>query len=177
MTDGELPNAPRTVVEARSRRKDVALFAVVVVVIVMAMLFRSWHTTERGPRAPSGARGSGGPRPSGSSFFAVPGANNGVKTDLRNIAVLQEVFFADSIHYASDLAQLTLTRPLRLTSGANIRILWGSAAGWAAVAEGGPLVGGSCVVRIGAVPDSLRPRTKLQHREGAEAEPRCDGDP
>ena len=162
----------------RSSSTDVILLVVVVGVIIAAVLFRRTHSTERSAPANTDAAAAAVPqgRP-GAIPFAIPGARDDVKRDLRNLVTAQEWVFADSIHYVDDIAVLTRERGLILTSGATIRIVWADAMGWAATAESVRLGGGSCVIRLGPVPDSLRPRTKVQHREGEEAVPRCDGDP
>jgi hypothetical protein len=157
---------------------DAAFLAVVVGVIIAAAFFRSASRTDRGAPAEAGPGWTTGPEARRSPLpFAIPGARDGVKADLRNLVIAEEVFFSDSVHYTADLSSLETSGRLSLTSGARIRIVWATQAGWAAVAEGGPLGGASCVVRIGPVPDSLRPRTRLQQREGQEGAPQCDGDP
>ena len=162
----------------RSAWIDVAFLAVVIGVIVAAGFFRSASRTDRGAPAEAGPAWTTGPEASRSPLpFAVPGVRADVKTDLRNLVTAEEMFFSDSVHYTADLSSLEISGRLSLTSGARIRIVWATQAGWAAVAEGGRLGGASCVVRIGPVPDSLRPRTRLQQREGDEGAPRCDGDP
>lgn len=171
-----MPNDSERSAGTRSRRIDLMFLALVVILIVGAVLFRGAPRTERGPPTPAGPSPAA-PGRAGAAPFAVPGARDAVKRDLRNLATAQEMFFSDSARYAKDVSELQLMRGLALTSGAHVRITWGSPAGWAAVADGWQLGGSTCVVRIGAVPDSVRPRTKLQNREGLEAEPRCDGDP
>jgi hypothetical protein len=157
---------------------DVAFLIVVLGVIIAAAFFRSANRTDRGAPAEAGPAWTAGPAAKRNPWpFAIPGVRDAVKRDLRSLVTAQEMFFADSIHYATDVASLETWARLSLTSGAKIQIVWASQAGWAAVADGGRLGNASCVVRIGPVPDSLRPRTKLQQREGQEGEPRCDGDP
>jgi hypothetical protein len=162
----------------RSSLTDVVFLVVVIGVIIAAILFRRTHRTERATPARTDAAAATVPQGrSGAIPFAVPVARDDVKRDLRNLVTAQEWVFADSIHYVDDISLLTRERGLILTSGATIRIVWADAMGWAATAESVRLGGGSCVIRLGPVPDSLRPRTKVQHREGEEAMPRCDGDP
>jgi hypothetical protein len=162
----------------RSSLTDVVFLVVVIGVIIAAILFRRTHRTERTAPAKTDAAAATVPQGrSGAIPFAIPGARDDVKRDLRNLVTAQEWVFADSIHYVDDISLLTRERGLILTSGATIRIVWADAMGWAATAESVRLGGGSCVIRLGPVPDSLRPRTKVQHREGEEAMPRCDGDP
>jgi hypothetical protein len=155
------------------------MFLVVVVgVIAAAAFFRSASRTDRGAPVEAGPAWTTGPEGKKSPLpFAVPGVRDAVKADLRNLVVTQEAFFSDSTRYSADVSTLETFSRLRLTSGARMRIVWATEAGWAAIAEGGPLGAASCVVRIGPVPDSLRPRTRLQQREGEEGAPRCDGDP
>jgi hypothetical protein len=162
----------------RSSLTDVVFLVVVIGVIIAAILFRRTHSTERAAPAKTNAAAATVPQGrSGAIPFAIPGARDDVKRDLRNLVTAQEWVFADSIHYVDDVFLLTRERGLILTSGATIRIVWAGEAGWAATAESVRLGGGSCVIRLGTVPDSLRPRTKIQHREGEDAMPRCDGDP
>jgi hypothetical protein len=156
----------------------VVLLVVVIGVIVAAILFRRTHRTDRAAPAKTDAAAATVPQGrSGATPFAIPGARDDVKRDLRNLVTAQEWVFADSMHYVDDVSLLTRERGLILTSGATIRIVWADGVSWAATAESARLGGGSCVIRLGTVPDSLRPRTKIQHREGEEAIPRCDGDP
>jgi hypothetical protein len=173
--DPETPDGSR---RQRSVRTDAAFLALVVGVIIAAAFFRSASRTDRGAPAEAGPAWTTGPEAKRSPLpFAIPGVRRDVKSDLRNLATVQEAFFADSIHYSADVSTLEISNGLSLTSGARIRIVWATETGWAAVAEGGRLGNATCVVRIGPVPDSLRPRTRLQQREGQEGEPRCDGDP
>jgi hypothetical protein len=152
--------------------------AVVVGVIIAAAFFRSASRADRGAPAEAGPAWTAGPQASRNPLpFAIPGVRDAVKADLRNLVVAEEVFFSDSVRYTADLSSLEILGRLSLTSGAKIRIVWATQAGWAAVAEGGRLGSASCVIRIGAVPDSLRPHTRVQQREGEEGAPRCDGDP
>ena len=168
------PNSP----VKRSVWIDVAFLVVVLGVIIAAAFFRGASKTDRGAPAEAGPAWTAGPEAKRNPLpFAIPGVRDAVKRDLRNMVSAQEMFFADSIHYATDISSLETWARLSLTSGAKIRIVWATEAGWAAVADGGRLGSASCVVRIGAVPDSLRPRTRVQQREGQEGEPRCDGDP
>jgi len=172
------PTQPSGGLLQRSSLTDVVFLVVVIGVIIAAILFRGTHRTDRARPAKTGAAAATVPesRPGGIPF-AIPGARDDVKRDLRNLVTAQEWVFADSIHYVDDVFLLTRERGLILTSGATIRIVWADAMSWAATAESVRLGGGSCVIRLGPVPDSLRPRTKVQHREGEEAIPRCDGDP
>ena len=157
---------------------DVAFLVVVLGVIFAAVLLRGASRTDRGAPAQAGPGWAAAPEAKRNPWpFAIPGVRDAVKRDLRSLVTAQEMFFADSIHYATDVASLETWARLSLTSGAKVRIVWASQAGWAAVADGGRLGSASCVVRIGAVPDSLRPRTRVQQREGQEGQPRCDGDP
>ena len=162
----------------RSVWVDVAFLVVVLGVIIAAALFRGASRTNRGAPAEAGPAWTTGPDARRSPLpFAIPGVRDAVKGDLRNLVTAEEVFFSDSVRYTADLSSLEILGRLSLTSGARIRVVWATQAGWAAVAEGGRLGSASCVVRIGPVPDSLRPRTRLQQREGEEGAPRCDGDP
>jgi hypothetical protein len=157
---------------------DVAFLIVVLGVIIAAAFFRTASRTNRGAPVEAGPAWTAGTEAKRNPWpFAIPGVRDAVKRDLRNLVTAQEMFFADSIHYSTDISSLETWARLSLTSGAKVRIVWATQAGWAAVADGGRLGSASCVVRIGAVPDSLRPRTRVQQREGQEGEPRCDGDP
>jgi hypothetical protein len=159
---------------SKSAWNDVALLAIVVGVIIAALLFRGARKTERGA-PPTRPPPAGSQQAQGGTFaLALPGARDDAKKALRNVVISQEMFYAESARYADDLSKL---RGLSVSSGTTIRIVSATSAGWAATAESPMLVGGSCVIRIGAVPDSLQPKTKIQHRDGREGEPRCDGDP
>jgi hypothetical protein len=162
----------------RSSLTDVVFLVVVISVIIAAILFRRTHRTEHAAPAKTDAAAATVPEGRrGGIPFAIPGARDDVKRDLRNLVTVQEAVFADSIRYVDDISLLTRERGLILASGATIRIVWADGVGWAATAESARLGSGSCVIRLGTVPDSLRPRTKIQHREGEDAIPRCDGDP
>jgi len=117
----------------RSSLTDVIFLVVVIGVIVAAILFRGTHRTERATPAKTGAAAATVPegRPGGIPF-AIPGARDDVKRDLRNLVTAQEWVFADSIHYVDDVSLLTRERGLILTSGATIRIVWADAMSWAA---------------------------------------------
>ena len=157
---------------------DVAFLVVVLGVIIAAAFFRSASRTNRGAPAEAGPAWTTGPEARRAPLaYAVPGVRADVKQDLRDLATAQEVFFSDSLHYSADVPLLEARLRLNLRSGSLIRIVWASETGWAAIAEGGRLGNASCVTWVGPVPDSLRPRTRLQHRESQEAVPRCDGDP
>src|ERR1700694_5008314 len=145
----------------RSAWTDVAFLIVVIGVIVAAVLFRGSHDTERGTPPATGAAAATVPEGrAGAIPFAFPGARDAVKRDLRNLVTAPEGFFADSSHYAQAISRLTADRNLNLTSGATIRIVWAAEAGWAATAQAVQLGGGSCVIRIGPVPESLRALTR-----------------
>lgn len=162
----------------RSVQTDAVLLALVVGVIIAAAFFRSADRTDRGAPAEAGPAWTAGPEARRSPVpYAVPGVREDVKNDLRELATAQEVFFSDSLHYTADVALLEARLRLNLKAGSLIRIVWASETGWAAIAEGGRLGNASCVNWVGPVPESLRPRTRLQHRESQEGAPRCDGDP
>lgn len=174
MNDGGGEGArPAGGARSRSAWTDVALVAVVIGIIVAATVLRGGRRTGEGASVENGPASA--TRPEGRAG-ATPGGRDEVKRDLHNLATAEEAVFADSIRYVDDLSLLTRERGLILTSGATIRIVYAGGSGWAATAEGARLGGGSCVVRIGAVPGSVRPRTRMERREGEEAEVRCDGD-
>lgn len=170
-----MPNAGKRDADAPVNRTDIVLLAVVAVVIVGALLLRQSDGTERAKtgvlrQAPQATESS-----PAAPFFVPPGAKDEVKRDLRQLVSLQEMFFVDSAHYANDVSLLGEGRPWRPAS--RIRIVWADRRGWAATATGNWLGAATCVIRLGIVPDSVRPRTHLQQREGPEALPLCDGDP
>jgi hypothetical protein len=174
-SDAGLPNGADNASGARSTRIDLVFLAVVAAVIAAAVLFRGSVLKER-PASTTNSRAAAALVQPELPVLSAPGARDDVKHDLRNIVTLQEVFFVDSNRYADDVSVLAASRGLSVTSGARFRITT-SPSGWAAVAEGGRLGNATCVVWVGGVPDSIRPRTRIQHRVGLEAQQVCDGDP
>jgi hypothetical protein len=159
-----------------ANRTDIVLLAVVAIVIVGALLFRQSDGTERAARTPVRQAPRVAQQPGVARFFIPQKAKEDVKRDLRELLPLQEMFFADSAHYAKDVSQINGGRPWNPTSKTKITIVWADARGWAATATSDWLGGATCVIRLGAVPESVRPRTHFQQREGHDAEPACDGD-
>ena len=171
-----VPNAGSQRSDPPINRTDIALLAVVGIVIVGALLFRGSDGTERAAPAPPTVAPKTGRQPGVARFFIPQGAKDDVKRDLRQVVALQEMFYADSVHYAKDVSQLNNGQLWNPTSKTRITIVWADGRGWAATATSDWLGGATCVVRVGAVPDSVRPRTHFSQRDGHEAEPACDGD-
>lgn len=157
-------------------RADIVLLAIVGAVIVGALFFRQSDGTERTAAVPAAVAPKTRRQPSAPRYFIPQAAKEDVKRDLRQVVSLQEMFFVDSTHYAKDMSQLNGGRPLSPTSKTRITIIWADARGWAATATSDWLGGANCVVWMGTVPDSVRPRTHLQQREFRGREPACDGD-
>lgn len=170
-----MPNASRRD-DPPINRADIALLGIVAIVIVGALFFRQSDGTERAVAAPSTVAPKTGRQPRGPRFFIPQGAKEDVKRDLRQVVTLEEMFFVDSEHYAKDVSQLNGGRTWNPTSKTKITILWADRRGWAATATSDWLGGATCVVWIGTVPDSVRPRTHRQQREVRGGEPACDGD-
>lgn len=130
--------------------------------------------------APPPAPDAGTPpdgRPLGGVHSLLPGVPEAaaVKRELRNMTVVQEVYFSEHSTYASSVDELA---PLGLTlrSGATVRILHAGTTGWAAEAVRPGSEGVSCVVFVSAQPGDGPPATRRDGRRGTEGVPVCDGD-
>jgi hypothetical protein len=113
----------------------------------------------------------------GKARSLLPGMRDAdaVKSDLRNVVIVQEVYFSENSTYATDIEQL-LPVGLTLRSGATVRILHGSQNGWAAVAIRSGSDTNSCVVHVGKQVGDAPPVTFRDGRSGSDATPVCDGD-
>jgi hypothetical protein len=90
------------------------------------------------PPAGSTQASSAGPG-SGSPYFAI------VRSDLRNLVTAQEVFFADSVRYATSLLELHF----RPSAGVSLRLEAVTANGWAATATHSAWPGWTCGIFVG----------------------------
>lgn len=93
------------------------------------------------------------------------------RSDLRNLVVAQEAFFAGNSRYTASLDSARFT-PSR---GSRIQFTVTRANGWAAVLTRERL-SGNCVIWIG-LPPADRPKTANEGSTPAEGEPRCDPQP
>ena len=173
---------------------DLALVAVACVILVGAHLFGGGQpkgaATPTGvdfdtiaPALPDSSSGMSGRRPLeipdavGRARSLFPGVRDAeaVKSDLRNVVIVQEVYFSENSTYATDVEQL-LGAGLTLRSGATVRILHGSQSGWAAMAVRSEAATSSCVVHVGKQVDDTPPVTLRHGKSGVQAAPVCDGD-
>ena len=117
------------------------------------------------------------PDPVSQARSLLPGMRDAdaVKSDLRNVVIVQEVFFSEHSTYATDIEQL-LPVGLTLRSGATVKILHGGQSGWAAVAVRAGADSISCVVHVGKQVGDAPPVTLRDGRAGSQATPVCDGD-
>lgn len=186
MTDGNAEGTP-------ARYIDLALVAVACLILIGAHFFGAGPTR---PTTPTGVRRdtvtparpeepgtrSGGqpleiPDAVGTARSLLPGMRDAesVKSDLRNVVIVQEVYFSEHSAYATDVEQL-LSAGLTLRSGATVRILHASQNGWAAEAVRDGSGRNSCVVHVGKQVADAPPATLRDGRSGSEATPVCDGD-
>lgn len=101
----------------------------------------------------------------------APGVLAGMASDLRNLVVAQEAYFAENDRYAPDMAALSGYKTSR---GNTARFIVAEPNRWGAEvrAEG---IGGSCVISIN-LPAERMPRTAVEKKTYPEGEPACDGD-
>jgi hypothetical protein len=186
MTDERAEGTP-------ARYIDLALVAVACLILVGAHFFgRGTAAPVRGTgvdwdTVPSARPQASGPPSSrqalelpdavGKARSLLPGVRDAdaVKSDLRNVVIVQEVYFSENSTYATTTEQL-LPVGLTLRSGATVTLLHGSQAGWAASAARPDAPGVSCVVFIGKQPTDSVPATMRDGRRGSEGFPVCDGD-
>ena len=96
-----------------------------------------------------------------------------LKSDLRNLVVAQEAYFADHHSYAASLEALSKYRP---SAGSQIRLVLTRENSWAATASNATTTGRSCTIWLNVENESHRPRTLKEKHVGLEGEPVCDGD-
>lgn len=89
-------------------------------------------------------------------------------SDLRNLVVAQEAYFADHERYAATLEQLRFTP----TPGSRVTLTAAKPDGWGASLTR-PRLPGSCVIFVN-LPESEQPRTARDGNLTAEGAPRCD---
>jgi hypothetical protein len=94
------------------------------------------------------------------------------RSDLRNLVVAQEAYFADHGRYAPTMEALERYRPSR---GNVIKLVFAVNDGWAAALTSERLTG-SCTIWVN-VPEGKRPATDADERIGGEGEPVCDTQP
>lgn len=95
-----------------------------------------------------------------------------LKSDLRNLIVAQEAYYADHSSYADDITQLKF----RASTGSQVRLVVTQNGAWAAVATDENTPGKSCTVWINLA-EKYRPATMHDKYTGNEGSPTCDGDP
>ncbi|HEX3866819.1 MAG TPA: hypothetical protein VHV78_08710 [Gemmatimonadaceae bacterium] len=98
-----------------------------------------------------------------------------LKSDLRNLVVAQESYFADHSAYADLLDNLKF----RPSAGSQISLVATQNNAWAAVASDPSWPGKSCVIYINLA-EKYRPKTLQEKQVGGmqdEGRPMCDGDP
>jgi hypothetical protein len=89
-------------------------------------------------------------------------------SDLRNLVVAQEAYFADHERYAATLEQLRFAP----TAGGRLTLTVAKADGWGASLTR-PRLPGSCVIFVN-LPEAEQPRTARDGHLTAEGAPRCD---
>lgn len=94
------------------------------------------------------------------------------RSDLRNLVVAQEAYFADHGRYAPTMEALDRYRPSR---GNAIKLVHAVTDGWTASLTGTFLTG-SCTIWVN-LPTDKRAGTELEKRVGGEGEPVCDTQP
>ncbi len=94
------------------------------------------------------------------------------RSDLRNLVVAQEAYFADHGRYAQTMEALERYRASR---GNVIKLVFAANYGWAASLTSERLTG-SCTIWVN-VPDGKRPATDADKRVGEEGVPVCDMQP
>jgi hypothetical protein len=111
--------------------------------------------------------------PADSQIVAAAAVRSRLKSDLRNLVVAQEAYFANRSSYAASLEALSNYRP---TAGSQIRLVLTRENSWAATAHDAATTGRSCTIWINVENEQHRPRTLKENRVGREGEPVCDGD-
>jgi hypothetical protein len=91
-------------------------------------------------------------------------------SDLRNLVVAQEAYFAEHARYATDLA----VTQFRASSGHAVRLLRAGPNGYGAELTSSA-ISGSCVIHVN-LPPVEQPRTATEKKVFPEGEPACDGD-
>lgn len=94
------------------------------------------------------------------------------RSDLRNLVVAQEAYFADHGRYAPTMEALDRYRPSR---GNAIKLVHAVTDGWTASLTGTFLTG-SCTIWVN-LPAEKRAGTDVEKRVGGEGEPVCDTQP
>lgn len=94
------------------------------------------------------------------------------RSDLRNLVVAQEAYYAVNARYAPTMEALTGYRPSR---GNVIKLVHAQNDGWAASLTSANLTG-SCTIWVN-VPEDRRAGTEREKRLGDEGEPVCDVQP
>ena len=186
MTDENAEGTP-------ARYIDLALVAVACLILIGAHFFGAGPKRSTSPawverdtvaaaRPETSGTRSGGqpleiPDAVGKARSLLPGMRDAesVKSDLRNVVIVQEVYFSENSTYATDVERL-LRAGLTLRSGATVRILHGSQNGWAAEAVRSGSATTSCVVHVGKQVAEAPPVTLRDGTSGSEATPVCDGD-
>lgn len=98
-----------------------------------------------------------------------------LKSDLRNLVVAQESYFASHNAYADILANLAY----RPSTGSDVSLVATQNNSWGAVATDASWPGKSCIIFINLA-EKYRPKTMQEKRGGEtsdEGRPMCDGDP
>jgi Tfp pilus assembly protein PilE len=96
-----------------------------------------------------------------------------LKSDLRNLVVAQEKYFAEHSTYADQIDALAY----RASQGAQVSLVATQNNAWAAVATDASAPGKSCTIFINLA-EKYRPKTAQEKRPGVvEGAPLCDGDP
>jgi Tfp pilus assembly protein PilE len=111
--------------------------------------------------------------PADSQFVAEAAVRSRLKSDLRNLVVAQEAYFANHSSYAASLEVLSKYRP---SAGSQIRLVLTRENSWAATANDAATTGRSCTIWINVDNEQHRQRTRKEIRVGREGEPVCDGD-
>ncbi len=94
------------------------------------------------------------------------------RSDLRNLVVAQEAYFADHARYGTTLLDIKFVP----TRGHSISFVVLEANAWSAELRH-PRLRGSCVIFVGVVEEDRQPRTAADARRPREGEPLCDAQP
>ena len=111
--------------------------------------------------------------PADSQVVAEAAVRSRLKSDLRNLVVAQEAYFANHRSYAPSLEALSTYRPSAVSQ---IRLVLTRENSWAAMANDAATSRRSCTIWINVESEQHRPRTLKEGRVGREGEPVCDGD-
>lgn len=95
------------------------------------------------------------------------------RSDLRNLVVAQEAFFADNARYAKSLAELA--QGYKPSEGSRVRLVFAQDNAWSGDVMRDGLVG-SCTIWVGISPEN-RAKTALNGLVGEEGVPTCDPQP